>query len=208
MQPGRDGLVLERHPDRLDMMIGKRRIFGVAFALLIVIGDVGLVVLVVGPLGRAPMHRGHEEVVARRDLVIGKCRCIGLGLATPRYRGKGRTDIGHLLHPLADAGKIRVGFNAARRVDIERPRLIPVDAVGANDIVDQPALFIETAYLRRAAMIENRRENLAAGDSWRYAPSTIDCRLAHACPPICYHYRRYGSPVVNDGGAALTPFQG
>ena len=142
-------------------MIGERRILGVAFALLVVVGDVGLVVLVVGPLRRAPVHGRHEEIVARGDLVIG-LRCgIGLGLAPPRHGGERRADIGHLLDPLADAGEIGVGLDAARPVDIERARLVPIDAVGADDVVDEPALGVEPAHARRAAMIANRRESLA-----------------------------------------------
>ena len=160
MQPGRDRLALKRHPHRFDMVIRQRGVFGVALALLVIVGDVGLVVLVIGPLRRAPMHRGHEEIVARGDLAVGGCRGIGLGFAAARHGGESRADIGHLLHPLADAGEIGIGLDAARRMDIERARLIPVDAVGADDVVDEPALRVEAGHGRRAAMIENGRKSL------------------------------------------------
>ena len=98
------------------------------------------------------MHGSHEEIVARADLVIGKRCGISLGLAPARDRGEGQPDIGHLLDPLADAGEIGVGLDAARPVDIQRTRLVPIDAVGADDVVDEPALGIEPAHARRAAM--------------------------------------------------------
>ncbi len=160
MQPRRDRLVLERHPHRLDMMIGERRIFRVALALLVVIGDIGLVVLVIGPLRGAPMHRRHEEVIACGYLVVGERRGIGLGLAAPRHGGERGSDIGHLLHPLADAGKVGIGLNAAGQMNVERSRLVPVDAVGADDVVDEPTLLVETAHLWWPAVIENGRESL------------------------------------------------
>ena len=116
------------------------------------------------------MHRGHEEIVARGDFAIGLRGGIGLGLAAPGDRGEGGADIGHLLHPLADTGEIGIGLDAARRMDIERTRLIPIDAVGADDIVDEPALLVETAHLRRAAMLENGRKSLL--------------RPVHAFPPV------------------------
>ena len=55
MEPARDRLALERNPDRLDVMVGERGISGEALALLAVERDVGLVVLVIGPLRRAPI---------------------------------------------------------------------------------------------------------------------------------------------------------
>ena len=155
MEPGRDRLVLERHPDRLDVMIGERGVLGVALALLVVVGDVGLVVLVVGPLRRAPVHRRHEVVVARGHLVAGLLGGLRLGLAPARHRLEGRADVGHLLHPLADAGEVGVGLVAAGAVEIERARLVPVDAVGADDVVEEPALLLEAAHMRLAALVED-----------------------------------------------------
>ncbi len=169
MQPRRDRLVLERHPDRFDVVVGERGILRVALALLVVVGDVGFVVLVVGPLRGAPMHRRHEEIVARGHLVIGLRRGVGLGFAALGHGGEGRADIGHLLHALADAGKIGIGLDAARQMDVERARLVPVDAVGADDIVDQPALRVETAHLRRRRDDRGSAGNPASGGSW-HAP--------------------------------------
>ena len=136
-------------------MVGKRGVLGVALALLVVVGDVGFVVLVVGPLRGAPMHRRHEVVVARGHLVAGLLGGVGLGLAPARHRLEGGADIGHLLHPLADAGEVGVGLVAARPVHVERARLVPVDAVGADDVVEQPALLLEAANMRLAALFED-----------------------------------------------------
>ena len=117
VEPGRDRLALERHPDRLDVMVGERGVLRVALALLVVVGDVGLVVLVVWPLRRAPVHGRHEVVVARGHLVAGLLGGLRLGLAPARHRLEGRADVGHLPHPLADAGEIGVGLDAARPVE-------------------------------------------------------------------------------------------
>ena len=155
MEPGRDRLVLERHPYRHDVMIGERGVFRVALALLVVVGDVGLVVLVIGPLRRAPVHRRHEIVVARGDLVADLLGRLGLGLAPARNRLESRADIRHLLHALADAGEIGVGLVAAGAVEIKRARLVPVDAVGADDVVDEPALLLVAAHMRLAALVEH-----------------------------------------------------
>ena len=185
MQPSRYRLVLERHPHRFDVMIGERGIFGIAFAFLVVIGDVGFIVFVVGPLRGAPVHRGHEEIIARGDLAIGLGGGIGLGLAAARHRRKGRTDVGHFLHPLANAGEIGIGFDAARQMDVQRARLIPIDAIGPNDVVDEPALLVEATDLRRTATIENGRETLlrAVHSLLRWRPPRASADRA-ACDSI------------------------
>ena len=155
MEPARDRLALERNPHRLDVMVGERGIFGVALALLVVERDVGLVVLVVGPLRRGPLDRRHEIIVARRHLAVGLLGGLGLGFAPARHRLECRADVGHLLHALADHREIGIGLVAARAAEIERARLIPVDAVGADDVVDQPALLDKALHVRLAALVQN-----------------------------------------------------
>src|SRR6516162_4977595 len=156
MKPGRERLVAKRHPHRVDVMIRQRHIFRVTFALLIVVGDVGFVVLIVGPLRRSPLNRGHEIIVARGHPAIGFLGRFCLGLAPARDRLEGRADVRHLLHPLADAGEIGVGLVAAGTAEIERARLVPVDAVGADDVVEEPTLRLEAAHMRLAALVQNR----------------------------------------------------
>src|SRR5262249_23127222 len=79
-----------------------------------------------------------------------------LGLAPARDRLEGRADVRHLLHPLADAGEISVGLVAAGTAEVERARLVPVDAVGADDVVEEPTLRLEAAHVRLAALVQNR----------------------------------------------------
>src|SRR5262249_1622380 len=62
----------------------------------------------------------------------------------------------HFLHALADAGEIGVGLVAAGTAEIERARLVPVDAVGADDVVEEPTLRLEAAHVRLAALVQNR----------------------------------------------------
>src|SRR5215475_7028451 len=155
MKPGRDRLVAKRHPHRLDVMIRQRSIFRVAFALLVVVGDVGFVVLIVRPLRRAPMDRGHEVIVARGHPAIGLLGGFRLGLAPACHRLERWADVRHLLHALADAGEIGVGLVAARTAEIERARLVPVDAVGADNVVEEPTLRLEAAHVRLAALVQN-----------------------------------------------------
>src|SRR5262249_55675634 len=95
-------------------------------------------------------------VVARRHLTVGLLGRFRLGLAPARDRLECGTDIRHLLHPLADAREIGVGFDAAWSVEVERSWLVPVDAVGADDVVDEPALLLEPAHVRLAALVEYR----------------------------------------------------
>src|SRR5262249_58978274 len=135
-------------------------VFGVAFAFFVLIGDLDFIILVERQLRAAQVPRRNEEIIARRDFAIGLRRGIGLGLAAARHRRKGRADIGHFLHPLADAGEIGIGFDAAGQMDVQRTWLIPIDAIGANNIVDEPALLLEAAHPRRTAAVENGRKAL------------------------------------------------
>jgi hypothetical protein len=101
------------------------------------------------------VHRRHEIVVARGDLAIGLLGGLGLGLAAAGDRLERRADVGHLLHPLADAGEVGIGLVAARTAEIERARLVPVDTVGADDVVEEPALLLEAPHMRLAALVES-----------------------------------------------------
>jgi len=101
------------------------------------------------------VDRRHEIIVARGHEMAGRLGRLGLGFAAARDCRERGPDVRHLLHPLADTGKIRVGLDAARCIQIKRARLIPVDAIGADDIVEQPTLRVEAAHLRLAALIED-----------------------------------------------------
>src|ERR1035437_1982953 len=102
MEPGRDRLALKWNPHCLEVMVREGGVFGVAFALLVMVGDVGFVVLVIRPLRRAPVDGRHEVVVARRHLATGFLGGPGLGLAPASDRLEGWADIGHLFYALAD----------------------------------------------------------------------------------------------------------
>ena len=157
VEPGRDRLALERNRHRLDLVVGEPRVVGEALAFLLVQLDVLLAGIVVGPFGGAVMDRRHVPVVARGDeaaLGLGVAR---LGLAPLGGALERRADIGHLLHAGADRGEIRVGFDAARRGQIDRARLVPVDAVGADDVVERPALLGEALRGRGAVRLGERR---------------------------------------------------
>ena len=155
VEPARNRLPLKWNPHRLDVMIGELGISGEAFALPGVERDVGLVVLVIGPLRRRPLDRCHEIVVARSHLVVSLLRGPSLGFAAAGDGFEGRSDVGHLLHALADDREIRIGLVAAGRVQIERARLVPVDAVSADDVVDEPALLDKALHVRLAALVQN-----------------------------------------------------
>src|SRR4051794_24391301 len=118
--------------------------------------DVFFIVLVVGPLRRAPIHRRHEIVVARRDHAAGLFSTLGLRFAAHRDRLEGRRDIGHLLDPLAHDMDVGLAFHAAGAGDVDRARLVPVDTVGADDVVEQPALVLEPLHMRLAALVHDR----------------------------------------------------
>ena len=101
------------------------------------------------------MHRRHEIIVARADQLVGLLGETRALLAAPRGRFEGRADIGHLLDALADGGEVGEGFDAARRLQIKRARLVPIDAVRLDDVVDRPALLAEAAAMRLADMLDD-----------------------------------------------------
>ena len=77
----------------------------------------------------APRHRIRER---------GRRGGARLGLAPLSRALERRTDVRHLLHAAADRGEVGVGFNTAGRGKIDRARLVPIDAVRPNDVVEGP----------------------------------------------------------------------
>ena len=140
MEPAGQRLALERDHHRLDLVIGQRHIARVAVALALVVGEIGRVVVVVRPLRRAPMDRRHEIIVARGDRRAIVLRSPRLGFAATRGVGEGRLDIGVFLDALADRGEVGAALDAAGGVEIERARLVPVDADRTEHVVERPAL--------------------------------------------------------------------
>src|SRR5262249_61819470 len=122
---------------------------------------------------------------------IGLLGGFRLGLAPACHRLEGRTDVGHLLHALADASKIGVGLVAAGTAEIERARLVPVDAVGADDVVEEPTLRLEAAHMRLAALVQNR---LRWADHVHHISPVAGCGRAAGAKitPACRR-RLYGS---------------
>ena len=141
MQPRRNLLVAEGNPDFLDLVVGHPGVFRIAFALALVVAEVLLVGLVDGPLRRAPMQRGDEIILARGDHVAGLLRRLGGGLATAGLLLEGGRGVGVFLDARANGDEIGVGQRAARRGQIDRARLVPIHAVGLNDVVELPALL-------------------------------------------------------------------
>lgn len=190
MQPARHRFALERDRHRLDPVIGEPRIAGEALLLLLVQLDMLRPGIVVGPLGGTVVDGGHVPVVARGDGIAFGFRCARLGLAAPRCTFEGGADIRHLLHPGADRGEIGIRLHPARRGKIDRARLVPVDSVCANDIVDGPALLREAPGHgcglglgeRRAARGEKSRARAQAGNRADEATSIhgdlpLDCNF-------------------------------
>ena len=140
MKPAGQRLALERDHHRLDLVIGKRRIARVAVALALVVGEIGRVVVVVRPLRRAPVDRRHEIIVARGDRRAVRLGGPRLGFAAARGVGEGQLDVGVFLDALADRGEVRAALDAAGGVEIERARLVPVDADRTEHVVERPAL--------------------------------------------------------------------
>src|SRR5207247_1043994 len=62
-------------------------------------------------------------------------------LAPPRRRLERGRDVGELLHALPDGGDVGGRFRAERGRKSGQARLVPVDAVGADDVVENPALL-------------------------------------------------------------------
>ena len=121
--------------------------------------------IVIRPLGRAVVDSSHVPVVARRHRIA-----VGLGVACLGFSPlggafEGRTDIGHFLHTGTDGSEVGIGFDAARGGKIDRSRLVPVDAVGTDDIVERPTLLGEAPGRRCAVCL--RQCNAARGGESR-----------------------------------------
>jgi len=101
----------------------------------------------------------HEIIVARGDVAAGLLGGLGLGLSPPRHRLERRRNVGHLLDALADTRDVGAALRAAGARDVHRARLVPVDAVGADDVVEQPALLLEALHMRLAALVHDRLRN-------------------------------------------------
>ncbi len=129
-------------------MVRQLRIFEIALPLLLIEEDVLGVVLVDRPLRSAPEVGGHEEVVARADLVLALRRFECPRFPPPRHRFKCRRDIGEFLHARADRRDVGRGLRAQRRRQSRKARLIPIDAIRTNDVVEYPSLFVEALHGR------------------------------------------------------------
>jgi hypothetical protein len=158
MEPGRDRVAFEWNRHRFDLVVRQPRVAGVAFPLLRVQGEVLPARIVVGPLGRAVVDRRHVPVVARRHEIALGFPLARLGLSSFRGALEGRADVGHFLHAGADGREIGIGLDPARGGEIDRSRLVLVDPIGANDIVESPPLLGETLGRRRTVGFGQRRD--------------------------------------------------
>ena len=148
VKPSRQRLAVERDPGRLDLMVRQLGIFEIALPLLLIEEDVLGVVLVDRPLRSAPEVRGHEKVVARADLVLLLRRFDRPRFPPSRHRFECRRDIGEFLHARADRRDVGGGLRTQRRRQSGQARLIPVDAVRTDDVVEDPALLVEAPHGR------------------------------------------------------------
>ena len=129
------------------------------------------------------MHGRHEPVVTRGDEIAIGLGGARLGLAALGGALEGRADIGHLLHPSADGREIGTRLDAARRRKIERTGLVPIDAVGTNDIVERPTLFgkalshglILRAGECRSACWRKARANTGGSEGAKNTPAVHNC---------------------------------
>ena len=66
----------------------------------------------------------------------------------PRHQFKGRRDVGEFLYARADRRDVGCGLRAQRRRQSRKARLIPIDAIRTNDVVEYPSLFVEALHGR------------------------------------------------------------
>ena len=136
--------------DPFDAMVGERRVFVEGRAFLVVQSGELLVDFVDGPHRRGPIIGRHEIIVAGHDLVAGLLGRLGHRFALVGERFECRADIDQPLHALAQFVHVRRG---ARSEAAERgggAALVPIDAVGLDDVVEHPALLVETLDRRLA----------------------------------------------------------
>src|SRR5262249_2935886 len=99
---------------------------------------------------------------------------------------EGRADVGHLLYPGADRREVGIGLDPARGGEIDRTRLVPIDAVGANDVVERPALRGEALGGRRTLRLGQsgpaRGHERRAGS--RHRDRTNEMAAIHGDPSV------------------------
>jgi hypothetical protein len=68
--------------------------------------------------------------------------CCKLTIAAAKDRSLERQgDVGIFLHSLTNDGEVPIGVETARTVETDAPRLVPIDAVGLDDVIDHPPLL-------------------------------------------------------------------
>src|SRR5260370_17492603 len=99
-------------------------------------------------MGGAPMHGRNEEVLARRHQLARRLSSTGLCLSTPCSRFEGWRGVREFLDALPDRGEIRDRLDAAGRAQIDRARLVPIDAIGTDAVLNEPPLLDPAARVR------------------------------------------------------------
>src|SRR5262249_10114062 len=106
----------------------------------------------------------------RNKIIVARLEGLAVLLSFPRLRfpdSRQRLEswcnIGVLLDPLPEHGHIADHRGAAVADHHGRPPLVPVDAVGLNDVIKCPALLVEAAHYRRADRLSLRRGQSAGG---------------------------------------------
>src|ERR1019366_8337773 len=131
-----------------DVVIGTLHILREVFAFPIIVHLNRVVDLLDRPHRTRPVLRSNEIMVARGTLLA---RVVGLfcqRLASARDRLEGGPDVGIFLHALTQPVHVVEDIEPAGAQQSAGTPLIPIDAIGLNDIVERPSLLVETKHHR------------------------------------------------------------
>src|ERR1019366_827452 len=140
-----------------DVVIGTLHILREVLAFPVVVHLNRVVDLLDRPHRTCPVLRSNEIMVARGNLLA---RLVGLfceRLAPARDRLEGGPDVGIFLDALTQPVHVVEDIEPAGAQQPAGTTLIPIDAIGLNDIVERPPLLVETTHQRLAFWVSRVR---------------------------------------------------
>ena len=152
MPPAGQRAAFKWNQHRLDGVVGILCVSEIAIALGLIECAIFLAAIIERPLRRRVLNGSNEIVGACGDALPILFGFFCLGFATAGRCFKSGREVGKLLHALTNAGEVGVSLDAAGHVIADGARLIPVGAVGADDVIDKPALFFPAFDVRFAAI--------------------------------------------------------
>ena len=142
VEPGGDGAIPEGDVNAADFVVGVLGVFGVALDLFVAEAVVFRGVGEDGPLGAAVEEGGDEVAFAGGDGMAFGFVLAGLVFAAEGGAAELAAGVVEALDAGADAVEVGGGFGTAGAEGVADAPLVPLDADGLDDNVEEPALVL------------------------------------------------------------------